>query len=266
MASTWDREAEARLARVDRRQSETLPLVLVGSGAERHFRHEELWYEDGNVVVISQNVWFKLHRSILAKHSRAFRDMFHADAFAGDIVEGCPAVTVADSPQHLALFFKVLYDPTKQPFFMDQNSSMDFRDLRALTLLSFKYDVPHIRAEALRRLRICYPATLEEWHLRYPEFCAAEPGSPRKKRALDARPVDAIAAINLARRFALHELLPAAFSVCLTQSPEFVMAQVCYGAEDVEELSREDLVWCYRSSRSLCASCSNTVASSDGTQ
>ena len=102
-------------ARTDRRKENTLPLVLVGEGTEEHFQHDDLWFEDGNVIIVAENVWYKLHRGILAKHSGVFRDMFQvADSSAGDSVQGCPTVSVTDDAQHMTLFLLLLYDAAKQ--------------------------------------------------------------------------------------------------------------------------------------------------------
>lgn len=104
---------------------------------------------------------------------------------------------------------------------------MDFQDLRAMTLLSFKYDVPHIQEEVRRRLQVCYPSTLEQWDLRYPPAYPSDPqiiyeGSP--KDTLSVKPIDCITVINLARRFNLDELLPAAFYTCTLIPQEDLVA------------------------------------------
>ena len=88
---------------------------MVGSGVDTHKRHEELWFEDGNVVFISRDVHFKLHRGVVAKYSSVFRDMFQlGDASAGDSVDNCPIVNITDSPEHAVLFFTLLYDGARQ--------------------------------------------------------------------------------------------------------------------------------------------------------
>ncbi|KIP01644.1 hypothetical protein PHLGIDRAFT_341543 [Phlebiopsis gigantea 11061_1 CR5-6] len=54
-------------------------------------RHEELWFDDGNVFFVSRNLRFKLHRGVVAKCSSVFRDMFQfGDASAGDSIDSCP--------------------------------------------------------------------------------------------------------------------------------------------------------------------------------
>ncbi|KIP01105.1 hypothetical protein PHLGIDRAFT_17445, partial [Phlebiopsis gigantea 11061_1 CR5-6] len=128
-------------------------FVTVGQGVEEHLQHPQLWFEDGNVLVISRNVWFKLHRGILSRFSSVFRDMFQlADADAGHHIQHCPAVDVTDDPAHLHLFFTLLYDGGRHPFLLDPHWPMEFGDARGVVLLASKYDVQHLRTEALRRL------------------------------------------------------------------------------------------------------------------
>ena len=124
---------------------------------------------------------------------------------------------------------------------------MEFQDLRGLTLLSFKYDVQHIQSEVVRRLRVCFPSNLQEWDLRYPNSYKPPPkllptDSPvHPENTLNFKPIDSIAVINLARRFNLNELLPAAFYICCMQPWEDIVARVRYNdseTEDVEEIGR----------------------------
>ena len=90
-------------------------LAWVGEGAGRHLQHKDLWFEDGNVVIIAKNVWFKLYRGILAKYSTVFHSMFQvADMSAGDSVQGCPVVNLTDNPEHLVEFFILLCDGARK--------------------------------------------------------------------------------------------------------------------------------------------------------
>ena len=109
------RYTESRLARADRRKEPQVQFTPVGDGADEYMRHEDLWFEDETVLVIAKNVRFRLHRGVLAKFSTVFRDMFQiADASAGSSMQGCPTVEVTDDPEHLALFFTLLYDGGRQ--------------------------------------------------------------------------------------------------------------------------------------------------------
>ncbi|OBZ74467.1 hypothetical protein A0H81_05116 [Grifola frondosa] len=89
----------------------------VGGGNELELKRDnvqrdaDIWFADGNVVLIAGNVTFRVHKSLLAQHSQVFSDIFTVpqppDA---EIMDGCPVVTVSDSPQDfkhlLVLIFK----------------------------------------------------------------------------------------------------------------------------------------------------------------
>ena len=117
LPSEWETRELGRLARADRRMAgnQAIPYVLVGSGTDEHRQHQELWFDDGNVVLVAGNTWFKLYRGILARYSSVFRDLFQvADASAGDTIQNCPVVHVTDNPDHLVLFFVLMYDGARQ--------------------------------------------------------------------------------------------------------------------------------------------------------
>ena len=107
--------ARIRAARTNRETSLSPDFIAVGHGPDGHLQHSQLWFDDGNILIISRNVWFKLHRGILSKFSSVFRDMFElADPRAGHNTQDCPTVEVTDSPAHLHLFFTLLYDGGRQ--------------------------------------------------------------------------------------------------------------------------------------------------------
>ena len=73
--------------------------------------HDDLWYEDGNVVLVAESTAFCLHRSILSRKCPVFRDMFstsHPDT--QDIIDGRPSIHLSDASQDLAYFFDFLYN------------------------------------------------------------------------------------------------------------------------------------------------------------
>lgn len=77
-------------------------------------KHPDLWFEDGNVVLIAENTGFRVYRGLLAKHSDIFRDMFsipqpHSEA--EDVLEGCPVVRLADDrAEDVATILGILFE------------------------------------------------------------------------------------------------------------------------------------------------------------
>lgn len=223
-------------------------------------KHETLWFDDGNVVIASEDMLFRLHRGIVCHHSQVFRDMFSAPhtGESTDVVEDCPVVRVSDSGENLAGFFTLLYDGGKEcvvilhvlsypshmnaappsPFF-NPDTTPSFRVVRAMLILATKYDVEHVRAEALRRLRLrCY-TTLAEYDAAMSFYRSKQP-----TRHVTFHALDTIGLVNLARSFDLVELLPFAYFRLLLSDPADLVDRVDYGSGEFEELSPQDLRRC----------------------
>ena len=76
-------------------------------------RHKELWFEDGNVVLVAQDTAFRVFRGLLAEHSTVFADMFATSSPASEeTLDGCPVVRLSDSSHDLAHLLRVVV-PTK---------------------------------------------------------------------------------------------------------------------------------------------------------
>lgn len=85
-------------------------------------RHHDLWLSDGNVILSTksidgdQMVLFRVHKSVLARHSMTFSDMFSEDVSVvsegvNDVYDGLSVVSMSDSIEDLEAILKVLYDP-----------------------------------------------------------------------------------------------------------------------------------------------------------
>jgi hypothetical protein len=75
-------------------------------------RHEELWFDDGSIILQVQATLFRVHQSVLATHSETFADLFTVpQPDSPDIIDGCPVVRLADSPDDFLHFLRALYDP-----------------------------------------------------------------------------------------------------------------------------------------------------------
>jgi hypothetical protein len=97
----------------------------------------DFWFNDGNVILVSQNAAFKVHKGQLARHSEVFADVFslpqprpllrlageRASAVGLDgkeegVIDGCPFVVLQDSPKDVFYFLSALYDGMCVPFFL----------------------------------------------------------------------------------------------------------------------------------------------------
>lgn len=98
-----------------RKRSPSLEIGCTRPAKRAIRQHESLWFEDGNLVVLSQDVSFRLHKTILSLHSEVFRDMFLLPVSADtEVIDGCPVVRLTDRAEHLALFFHALYGAGKK--------------------------------------------------------------------------------------------------------------------------------------------------------
>ena len=77
-------------------------------------KHPELWWEDGNVVLVAGKKGFKAHRSVLSRKSAIFNDMFAVSGQSPqDTFECIPVVHLADDPEELAYFLDAMYNGLK---------------------------------------------------------------------------------------------------------------------------------------------------------
>jgi hypothetical protein len=75
-------------------------------------RHESLWFDDGSIVLCVEHTLFRVHRTILCKHSEIFSDMLKIPQTTSDTtIEGCTVVSLPDKAVDFVDLLKVLYDP-----------------------------------------------------------------------------------------------------------------------------------------------------------
>ena len=78
-------------------------------------RDSEVWFEDGNIVVIAQNVAFRFHKSVLSIHSSVFRDLFSipppspTSEVVDETFDGCPVVRVSDTSYDFRELIRATY-------------------------------------------------------------------------------------------------------------------------------------------------------------
>lgn len=78
-------------------------------------RDEELWLDDGNIILVSKGVVFKVYRGLLAAQSPIFGDMFAvASSSSGAHFGDIPIVRLADSPEDLRHLLRALVPSTQR--------------------------------------------------------------------------------------------------------------------------------------------------------
>jgi hypothetical protein len=75
-------------------------------------RHPDLWFNDGSIILNAEKTLFRVHQSILSKHSTVFSDMLSIPQPSNRAtIEGCAIVQLPDSAIDVACLLKALYDP-----------------------------------------------------------------------------------------------------------------------------------------------------------
>lgn len=78
--------------------------------------HAELCFHDGNIVLLAENTYFRVHKSVLSRHSSVFDDMLSvpqpspAAGTDDGLIEGCSVVSLSDKAIDLAVILSVLYN------------------------------------------------------------------------------------------------------------------------------------------------------------
>lgn len=71
----------------------------------------DLWFEDGNIILVAGDVAFKVHRGQLERHSEIFRDLFSLpQPLDQPMFQGFPIVQLYDSPSDITFLLRALYD------------------------------------------------------------------------------------------------------------------------------------------------------------
>jgi hypothetical protein len=75
-------------------------------------RSENLWFNDGTIVLRAEKTIFRVYAGLLASQSSVFKDMleFPQPSGSSETIEGCPVVTLHDSAQDLQNFLRVLHE------------------------------------------------------------------------------------------------------------------------------------------------------------
>ena len=71
-----------------------------------------VYLDDGNIVLVAGMTCFRVHRSLLAKYSPIFRDMFSLPQPEDqEMYDGVPMVELQDDPDILRALLRVIYEP-----------------------------------------------------------------------------------------------------------------------------------------------------------
>ncbi|KAI1792054.1 hypothetical protein LXA43DRAFT_358848 [Ganoderma leucocontextum] len=217
---------------------------------ERFERVRSLWFEDGNVVIVAQESGFRVHKSVLSRHSSVFvkilNDSNDSDALldqlgividADNKIEGSVVIHVSDSTHDFGHLLRIFYDGFD---YLKHTRSDDFADLAAATRLAHKYTVSVVLSEATLRLQQLFPPTFDIWEATEDVRVAAE----------RVRPQDAVEAVNLFRTLGsagkADDMLPIALYLCCQLAPGELLRGHHRADGTLERLSIDDVELCWK--------------------
>lgn len=77
-----------------------------------HTQDPAYYFPDGNICLVADQVIFKVHQGILARHCTVFRNMFGVPELTeGDVRhDGVRVVPLTDNKDDLRVFLRLIYD------------------------------------------------------------------------------------------------------------------------------------------------------------
>ena len=98
-----------RLSTGDPTDSRSDPLGSSSISSSDLSRHPEIWYDDGNLVLVARETAFRIYRGLIAGQSTVFADLFVSSTSSPhETFEGCPVIHLSESPQDLVHLLRVL--------------------------------------------------------------------------------------------------------------------------------------------------------------
>ncbi|KAI9061826.1 hypothetical protein FKP32DRAFT_1575208 [Trametes sanguinea] len=198
-------------------------------------RDAELWFEDGNLVLVAGDTEFKVYRGPLIAHSPVFKDMLslpqpeERDRPDSSDTRSCPVIPLYDSPDDLRHVLRVFVPGHS---LRAGHLEPSYEELSACIRLGHKYQIEDLLQRNLEYLQKYYPADFDA-------YVAA-----RRHRPKSLKPVHAIGVVNLARLTGTPALLPAALMECCSLG-----ADIVHGLKradgTAETLSPEDFGRCF---------------------
>ncbi|KAF8884973.1 hypothetical protein BD779DRAFT_1662928 [Infundibulicybe gibba] len=165
-------------------------------------RHSEFWYSDGSIITIVENTSFRIHQSILSRHSDVFADLFAVpQPDNAEQIDECPTVHLPDSFLDFEDTMKALYRPfhfDSLPANADLSTIITF--ISGMLRISTKYNLHFLRKKCISVLQKKFPSTLAE--------CDALLASQYQYLSTAV-----VRAIPLAREANVPEILPWAFYI-----------------------------------------------------
>ncbi|KAI0742459.1 hypothetical protein C8Q80DRAFT_1188509 [Daedaleopsis nitida] len=202
----------------------------------------EFWADDGNVVLVVRNVWFRVHKSVLAYHSPVIADMFSlpqpADAATSAAPRDCSVVHLDDSPEDLRHFLCAIL-PRKKSNLVGSKDKPNFGTVSAYARLGHTYQIEHLVAQTVEFLKGFFTDDFDHWdeeHYVVPAGWVSD---------------EVIGVVNMARLLGCHSVLPSALAICCVLVPDALLDGFEREDGSRETLEKSDLIRCLRGKETL---------------
>ncbi|GJE90736.1 hypothetical protein PsYK624_068800 [Phanerochaete sordida] len=194
-----------------------------GDSAPQLVRCEDVWFEDGTVVLQADRTLFRVYAGVLSRHSAFFSDLFAAPRPSDvETYEGCLLVGMqGDNPEDVRNFLLAMLDIEHfETLISDPCAAV------AILKLSEKYDAYKLRRRVIAALAPLFPSTLEAF-----DGLRAR-GAPRQSYQL--RLIYHIISLELALEHAAPSFLPSLLHFMAGQKIE-VLELVLSGGNDYKK-------------------------------
>ncbi|TFY59413.1 hypothetical protein EVG20_g7800 [Dentipellis fragilis] len=190
---------------------------------EDYQQHEDIYYPDGNIALVAQwkdppdgHVVFRVHKSVLARSSSVFEDMFSLPAGeAMEMYDGVPLVRMPDSGEDLESLLQYLY--CNPPLLLKPYDPDTPFKARPLLRMADKFQVDALRSHIVAQFVSDWPVAIRQWDKLESEIQAREKAGDSDifydvdDPNIDDQYPEPASAIRLARDFNIPEILAPAF-------------------------------------------------------
>jgi hypothetical protein len=150
-------------------------------------RSDPYWLDDGNVILLAESTMFKVHQSVLSKHSTMFRTMFSLPQPSMDVTNpscGCPQVGLQDLAKDIEFMLRAFYGERYQIRRLillfraddsllrlwERDKPVTLNTLGSMLRMGKKYSVRDFLQEADRRLQVEFSDNWKGYLKAYNEY------------------------------------------------------------------------------------------------
>ncbi|KIJ31702.1 hypothetical protein M422DRAFT_70825 [Sphaerobolus stellatus SS14] len=170
--------------------------------------NSKLYHRDGSIVLVAEEIAFKVHQSVLANHSEPFNDIFAAASpiQGSETFKGVPVVRILDKAGDLEEFLSVIY--SYKPL-----DILCYGSFESVLRIADRYMANELREKCLKQLERLLPVTLEQYDTAWDRLNSVHaPGQDT--------PASATKLIAVAHEVNAFWLLPQALNTLLGEGEE----------------------------------------------